>query len=111
MKATGLNEDLANEVLRIKDNLVMYPDERQKQTPNLAVTKGETPSDRPATATEWLNKVIIGRGISTPYVPTFPKKEESKPEREKLNAEQIQRLKAMSYKFKYRSQPMVSMAA
>ena len=111
MNSTGLNEDLANEVLRIKDNLVMYPDERPKQTPCLAIIKGQIPADRPPTATEWLNKTIIGRGISKPIVPTFPKNKEEAFEREKLTAKQIQLLRTLSYKPRTEKQHLVSLAA
>ena len=101
MKSTGLNEDLANEILRIKDNLIMYPDERKKPIRHLTVRIGQTPADKPATVTEWLNNVIIGRKPSEPlrWPAVKVKIEEPAPQREKLTEEQKALLKSMSYKF------------
>jgi len=97
---TGLNEDLANEVLRIKDNLVMYPDNRQKQSRQLTVRIGETPADKPGTVTEWLTQVIINREKHTPlrWITPVAKTEATIPAMEKLTTEQKALLKSMSYK-------------
>ena len=109
--ATGLNVDLASEVLRIKNNLIMYPDERQKKTRHLTVKEGETPVDKPKTVTEWLNNVIIKREVSEPLRWIMPAvKDEVTPIREKLTAEHKALLKSLSYKPRI-SNHMASLAA
>ena len=97
---TGLNSDLAKEILRIKDNLIMYPDQRNKLARHLTVRMGETPADQPKTLTEWFNDVIIDRKASEPIPWIEPiVKEEVQPIKKALTSEQKALLKSLSYKF------------
>jgi len=96
--STGLNHDLAKEILRIKDALFMYPDDRPKKRKYLTVTQGEIPTDKPETVTEWLSQVVLNR--EKPQNLTEEKltpKTETEFQRQKLTAEQKVFLKSISF--------------
>ncbi|MDP2692726.1 MAG: hypothetical protein Q8O88_03760 [bacterium] len=116
MKSTGfeggLNKDLATEVLRIKDALLMYPDERKKVKKIMSVKIGATPPDKPRTLSEWLTHIIINRESKPLNWTTPTDKLTQTTEKEKLTTEQKALLKSISYKLSNRHNYLVvSLAA
>lgn len=97
MKSTGLNHDLADEVLRIKDALIMFPDERVKQRRYLSVNT-TLPPNKPGTMMDWMAHVTFAREKHTPIPLVLPAQTDVKPEKRVLTAEHKKILKSMSYK-------------
>ena len=93
-----INQTLVEEVLRLKDAAIMFPQPPKKER-ILNIRETIHPPERCKSQMEWWLHIMNGGGASSITKYVKPKEEEKAP-RPKLTQAQINTLKALSHKLK-----------